>query len=218
MDAEFWIKSWTDGRTAFNQQQYHAKLTQYFPELNPHAGQSVLVPLCGKTIDMVWLAGQGLRVHGVELYSGAVEEFFSGNNLQPVHKTQDRDFMHCSHKNITISCGDFFKLDKKNSYDFIYDRAALVALPASMRAEYARVIKESLKEGGKYLLIVYEYDQSKMEGPPFSISKTDIERLYADAFNIQLLESEKPKSEGPRLSAVEGMSQKVYLLQKQERF
>ncbi|HRK60923.1 MAG TPA: thiopurine S-methyltransferase [Candidatus Omnitrophota bacterium] len=213
MDAEFWIKSWTDGRTAFNQQQYHAKLTQYFPQLNPQAGQSVLVPLCGKTIDMVWLASQGLQVHGVELYEGAVEAFFAENQL-PVQKTQTADFVECSHKNIKISCGDFFKLDARETFDFVYDRAALVALPASMRADYARVIKQALKKGGKYFLVVYEYDQSKMEAPPFSISIAEIERLYADAFDIQLIESEKPKSEGPRLSAVEGMKQNVYILQK----
>jgi len=214
VDSEFWIKSWKESRTAFNQQQYHAKLTQYFPQLNPQAGQSVLVPLCGKTIDMLWLASQGLQVHGVELYSGAVEDFFSENNLQPAHKTQCADFAEHSHKNIAISCGDFFKLGKKDSYDFIYDRAALVALPASMRVDYARVITEALKKGGKYLLVVYEYDQSKMDGPPFSINRAEIERLYADMFDIQLIESEKPKSEGPRLSAVESMRQNVYILQK----
>lgn len=214
MDSEFWIKSWTDGRTAFNQQQYHAKLTQYFPQLNPQAGQSVLVPLCGKSIDMLWLMNQGLHVHGVELYSGAVEDFFAENKMQPVRKNECADFAKYAHQNICISCGDFFKLDARETFDFVYDRAALVALPASMRADYARVITAALKRGGKYLLVVYEYDQSKMEGPPFSISGAEIERLYADAFEIQLMESEKPKSEGPRLSAVEGMRQNVYILKK----
>jgi len=214
VDSQFWIQCWLDGRTAFNQSHYHAKLRQYFPLLNSRAGQSVLVPLCGKTIDMLWLMNQGLRVHGVELYSGAVEAFFLENNLQPVHKTQDRDFTQYCHKSTSIRCGDFFKLNKKDSYDFVYDRAALVALPDSMRTDYARVITEALKRGGKYLLILYEYDQSKMEGPPFSISRTEIERLYADAFDIQWMESEKPKSEGPRLSAVEDMRQNIYILQK----
>ena len=214
MDSEFWIKSWTDGRTAFNQQQPHGKLTQYFPQLNPQSGQSVLVPLCGKTIDMLWLASQCLQVHGMEIFSGAVEDFFSENKLQPVHKTQDQNFTQYSHKNIAISCGDFFKLGKTNAYDFIYDRAALVALPASMRVDYARVIKEALKKSGKCLLVVYEYGQSKMEGPPFSIDNSEIERLYQDAFSIQLMESEKQKNEGPRLSAVEGMRQNVYILER----
>lgn len=213
MDSEFWIKSWKESRTAFNQQQYHAKLTQYFPQLKPQAGQSVLVPLCGKTIDMVWLASQGLQVHGVELYEGAVEDFFTENKLV-VQKTQSADFVEYSHKNIKINCGDFFKFDSRETFDFVYDRAALVALPDSMRTDYARVITAALKKNGKYLLVVYEYDQSKMEGPPFSISISEIERLYADAFDIQLIESEKPKGEGPRLSAVEGMRQNVYILQK----
>jgi len=213
VDSEFWIKSWKESRTAFNQQQYHAKLTQYFPQLKPQAGQSVLVPLCGKTIDMVWLASQGLQVHGVELYEGAVEDFFTENKLV-VQKTQSADFVEYSHKNIKINCGDFFKFDSRETFDFVYDRAALVALPDSMRTDYARVITAALKKNGKYLLVVYEYDQSKMEGPPFSISISEIERLYADAFDIQLIESEKPKGEGPRLSAVEGMRQNVYILQK----
>ena len=87
-----------------------------------------------------------------------------------------------------------------------------------MRADYARVIKQSLKPGGKCLLIVYEYDQSKMEGPPFSIHAAEVERLYQNNFSIQLVESQKPQNEGTRLAAVEEMLQKVYLLQKSEHF
>lgn len=214
MDSQFWIKSWTDGRTAFNQQQYHDKLMQFFPQLNPQSGQSVLVPLCGKTIDMVWLAGLGLHVHGVELFSGAVEDFFSENKLQPVEKSQEHNFVKYFFQNILISCGDFFKLKKDNGYDFIYDRAALVALPASMRKNYAQVIKQSLKRGGKYLLIIYEYDQSKMDGPPFSIRDDEIQSLYADQFSIKLMEIKKPSNEGSRLAAIESLHQKVYILEK----
>jgi len=214
MESQFWIKAWNEGKTAFHQAHYHEKLTEYFPQLNPQKGQRVLVPLCGKTKDLLWLHGQGLSVHGVELHDPAVKAFFAENELSLPDISQDQDFAHYTHKNMVISCGDFFKLSGTEAYDFIYDRAALVALPAVMRKNYAQVIKRSLKRGGKYLLIVYEYDPSQMEGPPFSVDEKEIGELYGDQFTIQLLESKRPSHEGSRLAAIESLQHKVYILEK----
>ena len=214
VDSEFWIKSWKEGRTNFNQAKFHDKLTEYFPQLLPRKGQKVLVPLCGKSIDLLWLQELSLDVHGVELYDKAVESFFAENGLLPPEITHDQNFSHYAYKNIVISCGDFFGLKADSAYDFIYDRASLVALPPPMRKDYARVIKQSLKKGGKYLLIVYHYDPSKMEGPPFSIHEDEIHELYADQFRIQCVESKKPENEGPRLTTVESLKQNIYILEK----
>lgn len=213
MDSQFWIDAWNEGKTNFHQQEYHQKLTEYFPQLNPKAGQKVLVPLCGKSKDILWLHGLKLNVHGVELYVQPVEDFFKENQLD-VKKTQDHNFAHYSHKNITISCGDFFKLDANDSYDFVYDRAALVALPFEMRKNYAEVVKRSLKIGGKCLLICYDYDQSKLEGPPFSVTANEIQDLYQDQCKIQLMESKQANKEGSRLSALASLKQTVWILEK----
>ncbi|MDT3778091.1 thiopurine S-methyltransferase [Nitrospira sp. MA-1] len=214
MDSQFWITAWNEGRTAFHGEHYHEKLTKYFPQFNPGKGQRVLVPLCGKSKDLLWLHGLNLHVHGVELHAQAVNDFFSENGLSSPQIAQDQDFTHYTHENIIISCGDFFKLNEHHSYDYIYDRAALVALPAPMRNGYAQVIKQSLKPGGKYLLIVYDYDQSKMEGPPFHVGGKEIHDLYEDQFTITLKESQKPKNEGTRLSAIDSLHQTVYVLEK----
>lgn len=214
MDAQFWIKIWNEGRTGFHQAEYHEKLTKYFPELSPKEGQSVLVPLCGKTKDLLWLHSLGLNVHGIELYAPAVESFFIENALSPLKKVQNEAFTDTTYENIRISCGDFFKLNAAETYDFVYDRAALVALPPEMRKAYAQVIKRSLKKGGKYLLVTYEYDQSKLDGPPFSVLENEVHELYADQFTIKLMESETPSNEGPRLEALGGLQQKVYILEK----
>ncbi len=214
MDSQFLIKAWNEGRTNFHQEDYHDKLTEYFLQLNPGKGQRVLVPLCGKSKDLLWLHGLNLHVHGIELHDQAVESFFAENELSPLTKTHEEDFIRYTHENIVISCGDFFKLNKNGTYDFIYDRGALVALPSAMRKSYAQVIKQSLKKGGKCLLIVYEYDQSKMDGPPFSVDINEIHELYEDQFTIKLMESKKPTKEGPRLSSLDGLKQKVYILEK----
>jgi thiopurine S-methyltransferase len=214
MDAQFWIDAWNTGRTAFHQAAFNDKLTTFFPQLNPQKGQKVLVPLCGKSKDMLWLQNLGLQVHGVELYEDAVKAFFSENGLSPVVKAQNASFTHYNHAQIVLSCGDFSKLNAIEKYDLVYDRAALVALPAPMRKAYAQVVTQALKTGGKYLLVVYDYDQTQMDGPPFSVRTQEVHELYKDRFKIELLEREKPANEGPRLGAVDGLELKVYRLEK----
>lgn len=214
MDAQFWITMWNEGRTNFHSEITNDLLIKYFPLLHPKSDDKVLVPLCGKTKDLIWLHDLKLKVYGVELHTQAVEDFFEENKLTPVTKSQDENYTHYNFKNIHISSGDFFKLGENNKYDFIYDRASLVALPAPMRKKYAEVIKRALKIGGKCLLISYEYDQAKMDGPPFCVDANEIHELYQDQFTIKLMESHRPENSGPRLAALGGLSQKVYILEK----
>lgn len=203
MDADFWIKAWEEGRTRFNQNDFHPKLLEFFPRFNPRPGQRVLVPLCGKSVDLMWLQSLGIKVHGVELYEKAVTEFFSENNLQV--EIEDRPpFKVYTHEKVAISCGDYFRLSEENAYDFVYDRAALVALPESMRKEYVRVTARALKPGGRYLLVVYEYEQKEFEGPPFSVSEKEVRALYGEEFWIELVDT----------SDTELFPQKVYILEK----
>lgn len=211
MDAQFWINAWNEGRTGFHLEKYNPKLIEFFSRLNPEEGRKVLVPLCGKTKDMLWLHENKLHVHGVELHQNAVESFFSENKLTPEIKA-DGTFTNFSYQNIVVSSGDFFRLNENNVYDYIYDRASLVALPQSMREEYVAVVTRALKPQGQYLLIVYDYDQNEMQGPPFSISEEEIQRLYKNEYSIQLLKSEELTEGNSRLSAVKSMKEKVYLL------
>ncbi len=174
----------------------------------------MLVPLCGKTKDLLWLRDHGLNVHGVELHEAAVKAFFEENKLSGAHVIRDRAFTQYRHGAITISCGDFFKFGAPEAFDIVYDRAALVALPAAMRTDYARAVTKLLAVGGRILLVVYEYDQSKMEGPPFSVGPDELGRLYGGQFTLKLLGTGRPTNESPRLSALETLEEKVYLLEK----
>lgn len=214
MDAQFWINAWTEGRTAFHQLKFNEKLLEYFPKFNFKKGQRVLVPLCGKTKDMLWLQEQQLQVRGVELYEDAVAAFFSENGLPSPKVTKDENFISYTSKDIVISCGDFFKLSESENFDFVYDRAALVALPETMRKDYTKKITQVMRKGGKCLLISFEYDPSEMQGPPFSVSEEEVHRLYSDHFSINQLERKSLNQEGGRLSAVTSLKQTVFVLEK----
>ena len=209
MDAQFWIQAWEEGRTGFHQKDYNDKLVKYFPRLNPCETQRVLVPLCGKSRDMLYLSDLKLQVHGVELHEQAVKDFFEENNL-----SLSKNFNEYTHQNIKISCGDFFRFEGTN-FDLVYDRASLIALPDSMRKKYVETITRSMKVGGKCLLIAIEYDQSKMPGPPFSIEEKQIYQLYQEHFSIQLLETVQETNLEPRFACLENtLKQKNYILEK----
>lgn len=214
MEAEFWIKAWQEGRTAFHQSKYNEKLTKYFPSLMKAQGERAFVPLCGKTRDMVWLAQQGLLVFGVELFEPAVRDFFEENQLQSPEVTKDQHFTHYSSQNIKISVGDAFQYQAPLPFDLVYDRASLVALPPEMRAPYAKQICSLLKSGGRSLLITYEYDEREMQGPPFSISEKEVNMLFGYQCDIGLTESTKITPENPRFSQVPSLLEKVYILTK----
>ncbi len=77
MNAEFWHSRWQEKRIGFNQSAVNPLLINYFKQLNLPAGSLVFVPLCGKSIDMAWLAAQGYDVVGVELVETAVQAFFT---------------------------------------------------------------------------------------------------------------------------------------------
>ena len=182
MHADFWLERWRDGRTFFHQPKVMPSLQKYWPSLGLPAGSRVLVPLCGKSLDMVWLAEQGLRVLGVELSQIAVEQFFAENALHPeiTDSALGRHYS-ASAPNIEIICGDIFKLDAAtlSSCTAVYDRAALIALPPPMRDPYVRHVYGQLAGGYRGILITLDYAQEQMGGPPFSVPDAEVQALYA---------------------------------------
>lgn len=214
MDANFWISKWQEGQIGFHKENYNESLLKHFGDLHLKKGNKILVPLCGKTKDLAWLYQEGLDVLGVELYEKAIEAFFVENGFNNVTRTADDEFIKYSVPKLELLCGDFFKLNIQEKLDAVYDRASLVALPPEMRRTYAQVVTNALKKGGKYLLIVYSYDQEEMAGPPFSVDAKEVRDLYGEHFSVTLLESESPVMEGPRLSAIPSFKQSAYLLEK----
>jgi thiopurine S-methyltransferase len=209
MQAEFWQQRWDSGQIGFNQAQANSFLKEFWPTLNLQAGARVLVPLCGKSLDMTWLAAQGYAVVGVELSQKAVESYFAEHSLEP-QVSQRGTFMVYSVADVEIWCGDFFALGAEDiGYcDALYDRAALIALPEAMRERYAAHLGSLMPASSVGLLITLDYDQEKMDGPPFSVPAQWVsEHLSAD-WDVRELACEDalprtPKALGIGLSRVD---------------
>lgn len=189
MDAEYWHHKWQADDLGFHQADGNPLLHTYFKELALAAGSRVFVPLCGKTRDIAWLRSQGCRVAGAELSELAVQQLFADMGLEPAIITKG-GMKHYSAADIDIFVGDIFQLTRQmlGPVDAVFDRAALVALPDDMRTRYAAHVID-ITGAAPQLLVTFEYDQSQMAGPPFSICDEEIQNRYQDSYNISPLAS-----------------------------
>lgn len=188
MQQEFWYARWEQNQIGFHLAEVNPHLLNFWPtlELAPHS--RVLLPLCGKSIDMLWLLAQGFQVVGVELSPLAVAAFFQENQLEATTR-QVGGFQVTETQGLQIYCGDFFKLTTQElgQVDALYDRAALVALPPAMRVDYVAHLQQFLSPKQQSLLVAFNYQQAEMAGPPFSVPDEEIVNLYADWCDIELL-------------------------------
>ena len=189
MEADFWHKKWERGEIAFHQSQANSLLVAHFERLHLAKSSRVFLPLCGKTLDIAWLLARGLRVVGAELSEIAIDELFQSLGLQP-QIAKDGALLHYSAEDIDIYVGDSFDLTAQTlgPVDANYDRAALVALPAAVRGLYAAHLMR-ITQVAPQLVIAYEYDQSQIDGPPFSVCEAELRQHYGVAYTLTVLET-----------------------------
>jgi len=186
MNPEFWHERWRQGEIGWHEAEINVHLSDNWPRLSVEPGERVFVPLCGKSLDLLWLAGEGHRVLGVEISRLAVEAFFADNALHP-SISEEPPFLRYRAAELEILCGNFFDLTKEHldGVRGVYDRASLIALPPEMRPGYAEHLQALLGVDVKVLLITFDYDQSEMSGPPFSVTENEVRELFGDRFDIE---------------------------------
>lgn len=196
MEADFWHNRWQEGRIGFHQSDVNAFLKSHWANLKLPQKSTVLVPLSGKSLDMLWLASQGHRVIGVELSEIAAQQFFAEQSVQPDVVKGD-SFTSYSANNVTILCGDIFDLAANlGGVTAVFDRAALIALPKEMRQRYAEHLRKLLPDGCQMLLVGMEYDESALSGPPFNVPWAEISTLFDHQGELTILSEQKSDARG----------------------
>jgi thiopurine S-methyltransferase len=172
-----WLARWEANQIGWHEADGNSALQRFWPRLTP--GSRVLVPLCGKSQDLLWLAHQGLKVTGVELSEIAAEAFFVEAGIRFEREVRPGfSWFHGREVDLTIVCGDYFQFADE-PFDALYDRAALVALPPELRHVYVERTKALLKANATQLLITLEYDQSIANGPPFSVLADEVQGYWS---------------------------------------
>lgn len=215
MEKDFWLERWEREEIGFHQNEINPYLRQYWEELHPAHASKVFVPLCGKSLDMLWLRKQGHSVLGVELSTIAVQAFFKENNYTSHHVTGGK-FEHYEADDIHILCGDFFDLRNEDLVEVgaVYDRASMIALPPEMRERYVRHLLDILPPATQILLLTFDYHQPEMSGPPFAVSAGEVESLYSGRANMRLLAQLDTLAKNPRFQerGLSRLQENIFLL------
>lgn len=190
-DKKRWIQAWRKELTCdFHQTAVNKVLIEAWPFVKLEGIQSVFAPLCGKSLDMLWLVEQGFQVVGVEISPIAVKAFFDENGLHP-RKSEMGAFTKWQAGAIVIFCGDFFKLKRAQvgAIDYIYDRASLTALSPAQRQPYMRKVKKLCNV--PMLLLTLEEQLETAEIEDRKSIDVEVQELYGRDHHIQVSRSTK---------------------------
>ncbi|MGE4594772.1 MAG: thiopurine S-methyltransferase [Gammaproteobacteria bacterium] len=212
-----WLARWQNNKIGWHTDSVNRSLVDYLELLELTPRDSVFVPLCGKSVDMIYLSEMGYSVVGVELSPVAVEHFFVDNDLQYSVREIDGFVLYQSER-IKIYCGDYFNLDTKHlsNVSAVYDRASLIALDIDLREKYAQHLTAIIPRDARILLLTLIYPQHQMSGPPFSVSNSEVESLFSSAFKYRQLHCFNDIDNEPKFlrAGVDYVENAAYLLQK----
>ncbi|MDT8408455.1 MAG: thiopurine S-methyltransferase [Wenzhouxiangellaceae bacterium] len=195
MDTDFWHERWQRNQIGFHRDRPHPALDRFWPQLAGDSQSPVLVPLCGKSLDMHWLAQHGHPVTGIEVDESAVAAFFEEAGLEPDRIVQDG--LVIWHEGLyTIVQGDFFNFRPTRPFEWVYDRAALIALPAGLRTQYLDRLAALLAPDARGLVITLEYPQQCMDGPPFAVLPEELQG-YAKTLEFSALDRRDVAADHP---------------------
>jgi thiopurine S-methyltransferase len=202
VQPEFWLDRWRNAQIGFHQAAVDRRLQAYWPTLEVAANSRVFVPLCGKSLDLLWLRERGHSVVGVELSPIAVEALVTEHGI-PARRRRLADFDVYEADGLTLFCGDFYKLTPAllGNVCAVFDRAALISWTPALRAPYVEHLASLTRPGSQTLLIAVEYPETQMSGPPFPLTRDTIDKLYAERYSIEELGRHEILELEPRLQA-----------------
>lgn len=216
MHHDQWLDRWKQNQIGFHESTVNPHLRRYLPEFSLNPGDTIFLPLCGKTHDIAWLAQQGFQVIGIELSQIAIESFFSEHNMQ-YQQFQSERFMLRISGNISLIQGDYFDLQQEDllACKMIYDKASLIAIDEVNRSRYCAHMLSIMPKVTDQLLITLDYDQAEMKGPPFAVSTPEVSRHYASDYALNVLQQNEVVDARPRWreKGLTSLTETVYRLE-----
>ncbi|XP_078395399.1 putative thiopurine S-methyltransferase isoform X2 [Cetorhinus maximus] len=219
LTLEYWITCWEKQQIGFHLNIVHEMLKKHLDVLlNGRKQIRIFFPLCGKAVDMKWLADQGHTVVGVELSEIAVKQFFTEQNLpyiqEPVPGMPGVDVFKTPEGQISLFRCNIFDLSSliAGPFDGIWDRGSLQPLNSSDRQRYSKLMITLMAKGCRYLLDTLVCTRSDFDGLPPKISESETRDLFGHACNIQLLDSSSTLTGKQKLWGLESFIEEVHLI------
>jgi thiopurine S-methyltransferase len=199
---DFWHDRWRTAQIGFHRSSVDDNLIHHWRDLSPPEAARVLVPLCGKSLDLLWLRQRGHKVVGIELSDIALQAFFMENGVAARRRALPRFDLYEA-ENLECFRGDLFDVtsERLGNVAAVYDRASLVSWAPEQRGRYVEHLWSLTGTGTQTLLVTLEYPQAEMQGPPFSVNSEEVHRLYSRHHSIHELDRRDVLANEPRMRA-----------------
>ncbi|WP_150467787.1 thiopurine S-methyltransferase [Francisella sp. SYW-9] len=209
---QYWLDRWQNNDVEnFCQESPNEFLVKHFSKLQITSSSTCFMPMCGKSIDILFFLSKGVKVVGVELSEKAVISFFTENRIK-YEVIEEKDYKYYKGEDVVIYVSDIFNLPEilKNlpSFDIWYDRGAYIALPPELRERYAKMMQETCSDKTQILLLVMEHDK-EAQTPPFSVSQDELGKNFSPNINFGLIDSQS-RDTIPDYRKAEGMTFQYY--------
>ncbi|XP_039978039.1 probable thiopurine S-methyltransferase isoform X1 [Xiphias gladius] len=219
MELVEWEQRWQEDRIGFHQPHVHKMLEINIDKvLSKRTGVRFFFPLCGKAVDMNWLASMGHSVVGVDISEKAIKQFFEENNLtyseEPVPAIPGAKVYKSSEKNITLYQCDLYKFCSsiEGQFGAIWDRGSLVAINPRDREKYTSLIISLMAKDCRYLLDTLLYNPDLYKGPPFFVPDEQVHSLFGKSCDIERLQSVDALTDRQREWGLDYLTENVHLI------
>ncbi|GFR60726.1 thiopurine S-methyltransferase [Elysia marginata] len=202
--VKYWQQRYDGGDTYWLRKEATAMLVKHYNKLNPEGkAQNMLLPLCGKSVDLDWLSSQGVPlVVGVDCLLAVLREVSvrSGQSwiqTQVSESGSDFQLLERSDGKMKLYSGDMlrFSTEIAGTFDAMWERGSLIILPPTDINKYAELLKSLLNPGGRILLESIEFDKDAIDPatdympfPPFPYFPKDIRLLFEPECTVEYLD------------------------------
>lgn len=205
--VKYWQQRYDTGDTYWMHTEAAAMLVKYYSRLNPEGqARKMLIPLCGKTLDLEWLSNQGVPlVVGVDCLLSVLKEVCARSNRTWTTKSvsgeggSDFTLLERSDGKMKLFSGDIlqFSPEVEGTFDAMWERGSLIILPPKDVKKYVKLLKRLLIPGGRILLESIEFDKDAIDPsttdfmpfPPFPYFLKDIKSLFEAERSVEFFES-----------------------------
>lgn len=186
LSPQAWNQRYLDANTPWDLDGPTPEFVRLLREKALHKKGTVLIPGGGRGHDAVLFARHGYEVDLVDFADAALQAALNQAFLAKV--------------NVHAYRQDFFALASLpyhvGRYDLLVEYTFFCAIDPALRARYVEAAAKLLRPGGQLVGLFFPLASDK-EGPPFVVSREEVEALFRPYFELKIetpKESVKPRA------------------------
>jgi len=175
-ETNYWEVLYRTGRTPWELNSFAPPLKTFMDSPYAVPPGRIAVLGCGTGQDALFFAQRGFEVVAVDFAPSAIA---ATTNLFTQAGVLGRN-AYVLERNI------FNLTDCDNQFDYVLEHSCFVAIHPSRRNQYAYVVRDLLKPGGKLIALWWTLER-KGSGPPFAVTNSEIFDTFKEFFTFDIV-------------------------------